>query len=244
MSSQANPFFDLGKVVHQASIEHYTADFHAIKVANHDVVVGMARRARNNARQEMLLTSALRENEKWGNEEAKQITEYSMKKQFARGEEWILSRFIEKHGIPLFHGYFGIIKSPCISISHSIDMVVVAFSDATVGIDHETVEARDASWHSKMDPANDAPRLAAFLSRWKDILMPTTETILWAMKEATMKAWGERDLGLLPAITTQGSKDSIRSVIPGQQSGQRCCWNLVQLDVHGVLAIAFKDDKM
>jgi hypothetical protein len=238
MSIQGTPFVELRELVAQAVYGTQRVTFYILENQEHQIIIGMARRVQDKAKLERFARVAGDDEDTWNRDERETIECLVGKQQVGRAEEWILSRLIKKRGTDAFRDATGASGTPFTSISHSTKAIVVSFSDAPAGIDHEVVEARDPIWALKMDPERETIPLGRFLGTWRQLSKNCLETIAWASKEASMKAWGINRLGLLPGIKVSGSGESIITRALSNEKKEVQCRVFLAVDATGVLAIA------
>ncbi|MBN2153509.1 MAG: hypothetical protein JW839_18790 [Candidatus Lokiarchaeota archaeon] len=238
-----SPFVDLRKLdVHAVYGAQPVAFFIAGQLVHH-VIVGMARRVQDRAELERVARVAGGDATTWSPHEREAIECLVAKQRVGRAEEWILSRYIKKRGTEVFRDVTGSSGTPFTSISHSAAAVVVSLSDVPAGIDHEVIEPRGKSWSRRMDPGGDTRRLAGFLSAWLRPSLPETETMVWAAKEASLKAWGIAQVASVPSVRIDGREGRICASIMDGTADERRCKVLLRVEEGCVLALALNDQE-
>ncbi len=243
MPDQGSPFVDLRELDAQSAYGTQPVVFYIAEKLVHRIVIGMARRVQDKAELERIARAAGFDLSTWDRDERETIGCLVNKQQIGRAEEWILSRLIKKRGVEVFRNTTGTSATPFTSISHSTKAVVVSLSDVPAGIDHEVVEPRDASWSRRMDPDGDAADFESFISAWRLTSRPEAETMLWAAKEAALKAWGIARVGLVPRVRIAGQDGHIDARMVDEAKDERSCTVLIHAQEGCVLALALNDEE-
>ncbi|NMC03612.1 MAG: hypothetical protein GYA24_00295 [Candidatus Lokiarchaeota archaeon] len=238
MAAQGSPFVDLNEIDVQPVYKTQRLMFYTVENQAYQIAIGMANRLQDRAAVELFARMAGEDRDTWSDAEGETIECLVDKAQVGRAEEWVLSRLIKKRGADVFRDALKTTGTPFTSISHSTKAVAVLFSDVPAGIDHEVIEARDASWASRMDPDREAIPLGNFLGTWRQLTTDCLQTITWAAKEASMKAWAFNRLGLLPGIKIDGRGTMITTRAVTNEKKEIRCQILLHVDLTGVLAIA------
>ncbi|MEX2684095.1 MAG: hypothetical protein Q6373_021175 [Candidatus Sigynarchaeota archaeon] len=200
MSIQSTPLVDLQEIDVQDAYETCLVRFYKIESTPYRTIIGMAQRVQDRTNLERMARVAGYDQATWNLDEMEAIGCMVAKNQISRAEEWILSRLIKKRGMEVFKNVTRTSADAFTSISHSTKAVVVSFSDMPSGIDHEVIEDRGMGWAKRMDPCGDTVHIMSFLSAWHRPSMPEAETMVWAAKEAALKAWGIAKTGLIPRV--------------------------------------------
>ncbi len=241
MSVQGTPFVGLRELDVQTVYGTQPVVFYIAEKLVHKIIIGMARRVQDKAGLERVARVAVEDRNTWSRDERETIECLVTKRQMGRAEEWILSRFIKKRGMEVFRDTMKASGTPFTSISHSTKAIAVSFSDVPAGIDHEVIESRDANWSRRMDPSGDAACLEDFLSTWRRPPRPEAETMLWAAKEAALKAWGIAKVGSVPAVRVAGREGRIGARMTTETGDERGCTILLQAEENCILALALND---
>jgi len=227
MQPLESSLFDPGPPVREAWFGPYRATFHELVLGTCDAFLGMAERSPSATQRAELIDQEMTDEATWNVEEREQIARFTEARKLFRAEEWILSRRILKLGSEIFAGTHKQCDGPVFtSISHSKSRVVVAVSDRLIGIDHEVIEHRSASWAARMDPSNAAESLRAYLVMWRDISIDSAETAIWGIKEASLKASGAEGVGLVPAVEVSLDEGGITTMIPDRRGAYACFLNV------------------
>lgn len=239
------PFFSIGIPVDEVPLDAYVLRFYTVFLDGHDITIGMVLRSSRKNERKNLITIAKQKLVPRNLEDKKILETIIKKEKLARAEEWILSRFIIKHGASLHLKTTNSSRESLnVSITHSSLLIAVVFASLPIGIDHEIVQIRDESWRRKMDPSDNINELLIFFKKWNNISQSVAETILWCMKEATLKAYGkEKKINALSSISIRMNGEKIITVLPDVEFNYE---NFILLDekemMHTVLAIAFQNE--
>ncbi len=89
---------------------------------------------------------------------------------------------------------------PFISISHSKNTIIIAFCEKIIGIDIESIKPHSFSWQKKIFPQQDSNKIFSFFKNQYIQSNDTIFTLIWSIKEATLKICEDNPLGLIPKI--------------------------------------------
>jgi hypothetical protein len=236
-----SPFISIDVPVQEVNLPDHKLQFHELTIADGKMVLGLAKRSTRVEARKHLITFADQASTSWNQIDQEMLITMKQRNALARAEEFILSRLIIDHGIPLHAAIENVQgKATFISITHSSSTVAVLISNIPIGIDHELIQARHDSWRRKIDPSNQIDELIAFFQQWIITSRPAIETAAWCIKEATLKVYGrEKNIESLPGISIQIVGGKLITAIPGMDGK---CEARVLIDQEGnvpsVLAIA------
>jgi len=103
---------------------------------------------------------------------------------------------------------------PFVSVSHSKKDVFIALCIKPVGIDTELVENHSEAWKKRIFTKQEIKTLINFLKRWKNLAKETIYTIIWSLKESTIKIQDNMTLGSLPEINISIANNNIVTKTP------------------------------
>lgn len=103
---------------------------------------------------------------------------------------------------------------PFVSISHSKKEVFIALCTNPIGIDTELIDNHSEVWEKKIFSEQEINKLIKFLNRWRHLSRETIYTIMWSLKESTIKIQGDISLGSLPEIVVSVINNNIITRTP------------------------------
>jgi phosphopantetheinyl transferase len=197
----------------------------------------------------------------WNILEFNKINHFMEKNRISRLFEWLCVRVLIKIGLPLYLklNNFNINKLspenillskdrfnkpfinlqkdfdpnsiPYISISHSKKDVFIALSSTPIGIDCELISNHSNNWINKISSKQDSKHFSSKIKEMLNISDDKCNTIIWSLKEATLKIEEDLSLGLISEISIKILDDEIKvKVLKSNQN------------YHGL--ISFKDNSI
>ncbi|MFX1445946.1 MAG: 4'-phosphopantetheinyl transferase family protein [Promethearchaeota archaeon] len=174
----------------------------------------------------------------WNNREINQIDNFLREKKYSRLFEWLSVRILLKIGLPLYwkfvstnlnvsqknivlsknkwnKPFINIISEsnfdyiPFISISHSKKDIFIALSSLPIGIDCEQISSYSINLINKIFTEQE---LTKFLNNFGKKIKISDEmiyTLMYSLKEATLKLITNSSIGMISKISIQLLNDSI-----------------------------------
>jgi len=125
---------------------------------------------------------------------------------------------------------------PFISISHSKQDVYLALCTKPVGIDTELINNHSEAWKKKIFSRIEFNNLTDLLKTWKNLSRETIYTIIWSLKESTLKIQDDISLGSLPKIAISISDNNI---ITRNPMNNKFYNNFITVNNNSVLVLTF-----
>lgn len=125
---------------------------------------------------------------------------------------------------------------PFISISHTKKDVYIALSSRPIGTDNELINDHSNSWQYKSFSEHESKNFIKFLNKRSIFSKKFIYTIMWALKESTMKVDEIIPLGLLPKVAINIINNNIITENP-QKS--KIYQNYILLMKDSVLVLTF-----
>ena len=105
---------------------------------------------------------------------------------------------------------------PYISISHTNNTVFVVLSPVLIGIDIEVITKHSESWQEKITGQKELNQVKRLMQKGDFNIKDISYTIIWALKESTLKVNGNNPLGILPLIVIETNDDRVITEIPNR----------------------------
>ncbi len=121
-----------------------------------------------------------------------------------------------------------------VSISHSKKEVFVALCNNPIGIDTELIDNHSESWENKIVSELEIINLSYLLKKCCDLSKETILTIIWALKESTLKIQDEISIGSLPEIVISIDNNRIITRAP---TNNRIYYNYISFNNDSVLVL-------
>ncbi|MFX1500408.1 MAG: 4'-phosphopantetheinyl transferase family protein [Promethearchaeota archaeon] len=228
------------------------------------VILGNIKKTKERNHLESTINKFSRISSFWNKFDLSSIIFMRERQQIHRLYEWLLTRVLIKFGINILYqqrnmniiikyknilikkdgsnkpiieillNYYQEIK-PYISISHSNQEIFVAFSFEDIGIDHELFTQNLNYFKRKFTSEEEYSKIAHFLKNLKSSFDDIILTIIWSIKEATLKLQGNLNISYLPKIEIKVNQNNIISKIPNQDKKYT---NLLDVYDNSVLVIS------
>lgn len=123
---------------------------------------------------------------------------------------------------------------PFISISHTKYEVYISLCSKPIGIDNELLAFHSKSWERKIFNRKESEKIINYLKRWNIFSKDLIYTIMWSLKESTIKVEGTIPLGLLSKVSIDIMNDNIITKIPQKNRSYK---NFISLTKDSVLIL-------
>ncbi|MFX0072196.1 MAG: 4'-phosphopantetheinyl transferase family protein, partial [Candidatus Hermodarchaeota archaeon] len=184
----------------------------------------------------------------WNKIELEEIEKRIKKTHISHFTEWILVRILAKWGVKLYLSKRIRLKNilltknsnnkpvlkiftkdrehlldelPYLSISHSKNYVFISLSSIPIGIDCELVSSRSNSWKNKVFSSQEIIRVDKHINKFKNFTLDTILTIMWSIKESTLKIIEGLTIGDIPDIKINTFSNQIITTISNYEKSYK-----------------------
>jgi phosphopantetheinyl transferase (holo-ACP synthase) len=239
MSKKIFPFnFSLDNLIHSGNLLSFYYHFYMVKINQKNVIIGKCPKNLDKNELEQKIYDIKDCKDFWNSCELKEINFLLKEKKFSRLFDWLSIRVLLKIGLPLYWKFLTIKQKaipativllknqwekpfinlqnesnpndiPFISVTHSKKDVFIALCSLPLGIDCELITNHSIDWERKIFSLHEFANFSNQLKKMIDISNETIYTLMWALKESTLKIRDNATLGMILKTSIQLLKDSI-----------------------------------